>query len=121
MASCTDGTRRSAPVPESFLRDAVRRIVDGLHPHKIILFGSHAYGAPTKDSDLDFLIIMDTQERPARRRMALDELFWPREYPMDFVVLTPEELEKRLSGFDPFLREVTTKGKVLYETAGIRA
>jgi hypothetical protein len=60
---------------------------------------------------------MDTGERRARRVMAVERLFLDREYPMDFVVLTPEELKRRLSGFDPFLREVMTKGEVLYEAA----
>jgi predicted nucleotidyltransferase len=108
-------------VPESFLQDAARKIVEAFRPHKIILFGSHAYGKPTRDSDLDFLIVMDTEERRARRIMAVERLFLDREYPMDFVVLTPAELKKRLSGFDPFLREVMRKGKVLYEAATVRA
>lgn len=40
------------PVPESFLRDAVRKIVEALHPQKIILFGSQAYGEPGRGGPL---------------------------------------------------------------------
>lgn len=34
------------------------RIAADFHPQKIILFGSHAYGRPTRDSDVDLLVIM---------------------------------------------------------------
>jgi len=36
---------------------------------------------------------------------------------MDFVILTPQELRKRSRRFDPFLREVLRKGKLLYQAA----
>jgi predicted nucleotidyltransferase len=104
-------------VPEAFLRQAAQRIVQALRPQKVILFGSHAYGRPTRHSDVDLLVIADTRARPAKRIMAVDRLFWPREYPMEFLVLTPNEVERRLAGFDPFLREVLTKGKVLYDAS----
>jgi len=42
------------------LPEAVRRIVETLHPEKIILFGSYARGNPTSDSDVDLLVIMET-------------------------------------------------------------
>jgi uncharacterized protein len=32
----------------------------------LILFGSHAYGTPTKDSDIDLLIVMDTNEKMSK-------------------------------------------------------
>lgn len=101
--------------PESFIEEAVRKIVEAFHPHKVILFGSYAYGRPTPDSDLDFLIIMDSKERWPKRYMAVDSLFWPHEYPMDFIVLTPQEAKKRLAGFDPFLKEIMEKGRTLHD------
>ena len=44
--------------------DIVKKIVFGYSPQKIILFGSLAHGTPTKDSDVDLLIIKDTDYRP---------------------------------------------------------
>jgi hypothetical protein len=35
---------------------------------------------------------------------------------MDLIAITPEELEKRLTGFDPFLEDIMNKGRVLYES-----
>jgi predicted nucleotidyltransferase len=37
------------------LHEIVQRLVDEFHPERIILFGSHAWGTPTNDSDIDLL------------------------------------------------------------------
>jgi len=43
-------------VDERLLKEIVNRIVNKVHPDKIILFGSYAYGKPKDGSDLDILI-----------------------------------------------------------------
>jgi predicted nucleotidyltransferase len=110
------GTRHAIrpPVNERLLQEITRRIVEAFQPEKIILFGSHAYGQPTTDSDLDLFIVMNSDQRPARRRMAVSSLFEDRFMAMDFIVLTPEEVQKRQSGFDPFLNDIFRRGRVLY-------
>ena len=49
-----------------------------LNPYQIILFGSYAYGTPTKDSDLDICIIdkgeISKRERKSKIRKALKEI-----------------------------------------------
>lgn len=47
------------PVAET-LPQVIERLVQALHPQKIILFGSYAYGDPTPDSDVDWLVVMET-------------------------------------------------------------
>ena len=47
-------TRGGAIEPEAIQR-VVREIVEHFHPRKVILFGSHAYGVPIEDSDVDLL------------------------------------------------------------------
>ena len=91
---------------ETVLREITRRIVEAFHPEKVILFGSYAYGQPAADSDLDLFVIMKSQQRPVERRMAVSRLFEDRLVAMDFVVLTPEEVRKRRSGFDPVLDDI---------------
>ncbi len=103
-----------SPVTSRFLREIAQKVVRSFHPKNIILFGSYAYGKPTSDSDLDLLIVMDSNDRPAERIRKVSDLFDPRPLPMDFVVLTPNEVRHRLTGFDPFLEEIFTKGQVLY-------
>lgn len=100
---------------EVFLGEITDKIVQTLKPDKIFLFGSFAYGKPGKDSDIDLLIIMESTEKPAQRRMRVSRLFWDRSVAMDFVVKTPAEIEERLSMGDFFIKKILTKGKVLYD------
>jgi predicted nucleotidyltransferase len=104
-----------APVTEEALQAIVRRLVTGLHPLKIVLFGSYSYGMPTADSDVDLLVIMDTTARPVDRYLGVSRLLRPRPFPLDLLVKTPEEIAQALAGGDTFVHEITTRGRVLYE------
>lgn len=109
-----NGGVSASPVTLELLREIAQKVVRAFRPKNIILFGSYAYGKPTSDSDLDLLVIMETRDRPAERIRKVSDLFDPRPLPMDFIVLTPAEMRRRLSGFDPFLEEVLEKGQSLY-------
>jgi predicted nucleotidyltransferase len=104
-----------APVTEEALQAIVHRLVTGLHPHKIVLFGSYVYGTPTADSDVDLLVIMDTQARPVDRYLCVSRLLRPRPFPLDLLVKTPEEVAQALDRNDAFIREIMDQGRVLYE------
>ena len=97
---------------QAFVDDVAKRF----RPQAVILFGSYAYGNPTPDSDVDLLVIVQGKEGETRRerylRVAL--ALSPRWFPADIIVHTPEELEERLT-HSFFLREILTKGKVIYE------
>ncbi|MBI5194174.1 MAG: nucleotidyltransferase domain-containing protein [Nitrospirae bacterium] len=56
---------------EVYLKEAVRRIIDNFNPEKIILFGSYAYGQATKDSDIDLMVVMDTDLKPYERAIPM--------------------------------------------------
>ena len=60
------------------LEEIVKKIVIGYSPLKIILFGSYAYGMPTEDSDIDLLIIKETDKRPIDRWMEVKRLLRDR-------------------------------------------
>ncbi len=105
------------PITEAKVRHAAQKLVDELRPEKIILFGSFAYGRPTIDSDVDLLIIMNTNLRPHARSMQASEVLSPRPFPVDLIVRTPAEIAERLRIGDCFITEIITKGKVLYERA----
>lgn len=103
------------PVAET-LPGAIERIVSKLKPQKIILFGSYAYGNPTPDSDVDLLVIMNTKAREIDRFLAVSNLLYPRQFPVDILVKTPKEIkEESHKKGNFFLREILTKGKVIYE------
>jgi predicted nucleotidyltransferase len=98
-------------------------IVDRLRveyaPQKIILFGSHAYGTPQHDSDIDLLIIKETGERFLDRWVRVRHLLSDpkRTIPLEPLIMTPQEVRQRLERGDQFLAEIVEKGKVLYATA----
>lgn len=110
----TTPTGLALPVGET-LPAAVERIVQELHPQKIILFGSYAYGNPTPDSDVDLLVIMETESSSSQRYLAVSRLLEPRPFPVDIIVKTPAEIEQALHKGDSFIREMVTQGIVLYE------
>jgi uncharacterized protein len=101
--------------------EIVEKIKREYQPDRMILFGSYAYGRPDQDSDIDLLIIKDTQERPIDRRVAIRRIVSdPRRLiPFEPIVLNPSELQKRLKIGDQFLKEIIEKGEVLYEAQGI--
>lgn len=103
------------PITAKKIRQAARKIAAALRPDKIILFGSFAYGKPTPDSDVDLLIVMESNVHPHERFRQVSELLYPRPFPVDIIVRTPAELRERLALGDCFFREITQKGIVLYE------
>jgi predicted nucleotidyltransferase len=96
------------------IRALGRKIGEAFHPQRVILFGSHAEGTATEDSDVDLLVVMPFSGRAAAKaaemRLEVDAPF-----PVDLLVRTPEALRRRLAIGDDFIREILDRGKVLYE------
>ena len=104
---------RGANVPMRVIQHFVREVAEQFQPEKIILFGSHAYGTPHADSDVDILVVMPARnqiDQAVRIDQAIDAPF-----PLDLIVRTPKNLSRRLKEGDWFLREIVAKGKLLYE------
>ena len=101
-------------VTDTLLAEITRRIVEQFHPYQIVLFGSYATGGPGPESDVDLLVIMDSDEPMAKRIRRVLEVAKVRFLPMDVIVRTPEEIAERLAMGDFFLAEILEKGKVLY-------
>ena len=103
--------------------ELIQRIVDKLvaeyAPQQVILFGSYAYGTPDRDSDIDLLIIKETEEpfiervAEARRAMAGTH----ENVPTDILVMTPAEISVRLGKGDHFIEDIVGKGRSLYGEA----
>ena len=104
-------------VTDELLGDIARRIVEGFHPEKIILFGSYAYGQPHLYSDVDLFVIMESGETLFQRIGRVQQVARVPFLPMDVIVRTPQEVEERLQMGDFFVAEILDKGKVLYERA----
>lgn len=106
-----ENTAQKLPVE---ITSIVERIVASFAPEKIILFGSHAYGNVTPNSDLDLLVIMETDLPAAERTRKISRLLRPRHLPLDIVIRNPQEIQRSLRRVDPFVHEILEKGVVLY-------
>ena len=96
------------------LKEVANFIARKHKPEKIILFGSWAWGKSGPDSDVDLFIIKETKNT---RKLAreIDGSIFPRPFPLDILVYTLEQVEKRKKMRDFFIKEILEKGKVLYE------
>lgn len=56
-------------IPSGLLEEAVERLKAEFQPEQIFLFGSHAWGTPHDDSDVDLMVIVPRSEEKAVRRM----------------------------------------------------
>ncbi len=99
--------------------EIVEKLKREYKPLKIILFGSYAYGNPTEDSDIDLLILKNTDERRVDRFVQVKRIIYnPNcKIPVSPLVYSPEELEERLRIGDDFIKEIIQKGTILYEGA----
>jgi uncharacterized protein len=99
-----------------------------LNPHRVILFGSHAYGTPHKDSDIDLLVVTQDEFMPQtfkeRQKLylivgnhILDIL---KQVPVDLLVYTLPMYKLFIESDSSFSREILSKGKVLYECENAR-
>ncbi len=103
-------------VTNALIRKYADQIANQFHPNKIILFGSYAYGKPTEDSDVDMLVIMSFEGKGVRKATEI-LLATDPDFPIDLIVRTPEQIRTRIKLGDFFIREITEKGKVLYEAS----
>lgn len=102
-------------ISEALIQQVTEKIVRVCNPHKIILFGSFAWGRPRRYSDLDLLIVMDSKvARPDERAMQMKTLFDDLDCPMDLFVYTPEEITASLRRGNLFIRDILAKGRLLY-------
>lgn len=96
----------------------VKKLIAEYAPLRMILFGSHAYGFPVPDSDIDLLIIKETKERFIDRWVTVQHILTGLHpsIPVETLVLTPQEIKTRLDIGDQVIEEIMEKGEILYDT-----
>ncbi len=99
------------------IEEMVRRIVDRFHPERIILFGSHARGTASPESDVDLLVVMPVAGSKRATRLEIRTLLSGIGLPKDILVVTPEEVERLQDFPGTIIRPALQEGKVLYERA----
>lgn len=100
-------------------REAIERvarsIVSRFNPEQVILFGSHVTGVPVPGSDVDLLVIMETDMPRHEQSACIRAMFRPSPFPMDIFVFTPEEIEYWRGTVNHIITEAIEKGEVLYD------
>ncbi|MBN1583286.1 MAG: nucleotidyltransferase domain-containing protein [Anaerolineae bacterium] len=81
---------------------------------RVVLFGSYAKGNADQDSDIDLLIVAESQLPRFKRSRMLYKLFRPYPFAMDLVVYTPQEIAKGEQSPVSFISRVLREGEVLY-------
>lgn len=97
------------------IQEITPRLVAEFAPEQIILFGSHAWGHPDENSDLDLLVVVSESDQPPPRRAArayrcLREV----PVPLDILVKTRKEVERTRHVPASLIHDVLERGQVLY-------
>jgi predicted nucleotidyltransferase len=92
-----------------------RRIVARFSPHKVILFGSHATGGATPDSDVDLLVVMPLKGSKAECELTIRAALREYRTPKDVIVTSPEAFAWRRGVPGTVERSAARSGRVLYE------
>lgn len=114
---------------QSTMDEIIKEIVENLQkikPLKIILFGSYAKERFDEESDIDLIVILDTDIIPQNYNQKLDlkvevrDCIYDvsRKIPIDLVVYTNGEFELIKKNRTSFYNEIETTGKTIYEKAG---
>ncbi len=102
-------------IAQEQIESVVQVIVEGYEPMKIILFGSYAYGHPTKDSDLDLLIIKDDEASGIQRNRRVRNILKDFSIPIDVIVKSSQEFEMLKDVIGTVIYPANKYGKVVYE------
>lgn len=102
-------------VTTELLEQITQKLAVTLNPEQIILFGSYAYGEPNEDSDIDLMVIVSHSDEPRYRRSrpAYRALRGIR-IPTDVIVVTREEVKRKINVKSSLISRVIHDGKVLY-------
>jgi uncharacterized protein len=102
-------------VTEELLQDIVEKIAMEIHPEKIFLFGSRAWGNPGEASDIDLFVIVSQSDQPAYRR-SRNAYRCIRDIgvPVDVIVQTRDEVERSRNVATSLVKRVLEQGRILY-------
>ncbi|OHB67748.1 MAG: hypothetical protein A2V70_05935 [Planctomycetes bacterium RBG_13_63_9] len=91
------------------------RLGQAAEAQRVVLFGSHARGEADETSDVDLLIVAESELPRFKRSRELYKLLRPYPFAMDLIVYTPQEIERGKRSPISFVSTVLREGKTLYE------
>jgi len=102
-------------IGEDNIRHVAARMAMATDAERVILFGSYARGDATENSDVDLLVIAESNLPRFKRSRELYRLMKPHPFAMDILVYTPQEFERSKKSKVSFVSTVIREGKTLYE------
>ena len=105
-------------VDNKMIEEIKSRLIKVYNPLEIYIFGSYAWGSPTKESDLDLLIVVDkSEERSYKRPIAGGHALADIMVSKDIVVYTKEEFERRANDVTTLCHKIKEEGTRIYAVA----
>ena len=101
-------------VQQHQIETVAARLAEAVGAEQVILFGSHARGQADESSDVDLMIVAESDLPRFKRSRVLYRLLRPYPFPMDLVVYTPEEVERGKQSPLSFVAMVLREGKTVY-------
>lgn len=102
-------------VSPALLDEITQRLVGEFGPEQVWLFGSHAWGTPTDESDLDLMVIVpQSEERVVRREQRAQRCLGRLPVSADVLVRTRREVQRLQDVPGSLTRFVLQKGRKLY-------
>ena len=102
------------PTHPEVIEHLVQRIVEEVHPLRIIVFGSAARGEIGPDSDIDLLVVMPDGTHRRRTAQLLYRRIRGARVPFDILVATPSDLERHRDNIGLVYRTILQEGKEVY-------
>ncbi|MBE7500407.1 MAG: nucleotidyltransferase domain-containing protein [Verrucomicrobiales bacterium] len=100
---------------QDLLDRATERLVDEFHPDEVWLFGSHAWGTPHEDSDVDLMVIVpQSDERATRRMQRAHRCLQGLGFAKDVLVPTRAEVDRYKHLRASLFHQVLSRGRKLY-------
>lgn len=102
-------------IQPDLLESVINRLKIEFQPEEIYLFGSHAWGTPNEDSDVDLMVIVpSSDERPIRRDQRAQKCLDRLEVPADVLVRTRGEVDRYKHLRASLFHQVLHQGRKLY-------
>ena len=89
-------------------------LVATFDPAEIILFGSRAAGSARPDSDVDLLVVLETDLAPSARRSILESALDRSVFSVDVLLLTPAEVARARNDPHSLVSTAMARGRILY-------
>ena len=97
------------------IEEITQLLVGKFNPEKIILLGSHASGRADEESDIDLLVVADTNLPPQDRFPEASRLLGDYPYAFDVIIKTPEEYRRYRKAVNHIVYFADKYGQALYE------